>query len=75
MLFRSKKTGKPESYITLSSPEAVVELAQLNVLEVHCWGAKNDSIEKPDRIVIDLDPDVAIDWKTLASAAIEGTGW
>ena len=66
-----KKTGKPESYITLSSPEAVVELAQLNVLEVHCWGAKNDSIEKPDRIVIDLDPDVAIDWKTLASAAIE----
>jgi bifunctional non-homologous end joining protein LigD len=66
-----KKTGKPESYITLSTPEAVVELAQLNVLEVHCWGAKNDSIEKPDRIVIDLDPDVAIDWKTLASAAIE----
>jgi bifunctional non-homologous end joining protein LigD len=66
-----KKTGKPESYITLSTPEAVVELAQLNVLEVHSWGSKNDSIEKPDRIVIDLDPDVVISWKTLASAAIE----
>ena len=66
-----KKTGKPEAYITLSTPEAVVELAQLNVLEVHCWGSKNDSIETPDRIVIDLDPDVAISWKTLASAAIE----
>jgi bifunctional non-homologous end joining protein LigD len=66
-----KKTGKPEPYITLSTPEALVELAQLSVLEIHSWGSKNDSLEKPDRIVIDLDPDVAIDWKTLASAAAE----
>jgi bifunctional non-homologous end joining protein LigD len=66
-----KKTGKHEAYITLSTPEAVVELAQLNVLEVHSWGSKNGSVETPDRIVIDLDPDVAIGWKTLASAAIE----
>ncbi len=66
-----KKSGKPEPYITLSTPEALVELAQLSVLEIHSWGSKNDSIEKPDRIVIDLDPDVAMDWKTLASAATE----
>ncbi len=66
-----KKTGKPEPYITLSSPDALVELAQLNVLEIHSWGSKNNSIEKPDMIVIDLDPDEAIDWKTLASAADE----
>jgi bifunctional non-homologous end joining protein LigD len=66
-----KKTGKAEPYITLSTPEALVALAQLSVLEIHSWGSKNDSIEKPDRIVIDLDPDEAIDWKTLASAADE----
>jgi bifunctional non-homologous end joining protein LigD len=67
----NKKTGKPEPYITLSTAKALVELAQLSVLEIHSWGSKNDSLEKPDRIVIDLDPDEAIDWKTLASAAIE----
>ncbi|MGD0098561.1 MAG: DNA ligase D [Terracidiphilus sp.] len=66
-----KKTSKPEPYITLSTPEALVELAQINVLEIHSWGSPNDSLETPDRIVIDLDPDPAIDWKTLASAAIE----
>jgi bifunctional non-homologous end joining protein LigD len=66
-----KKSGKPEPYITLSTPEALVELAQLSVLEIHSWGSKNDSLEKPDRIVIDLDPDAAIDWKTLGSAATE----
>jgi bifunctional non-homologous end joining protein LigD len=66
-----KKTGKPEPYITLSTSRALMELAQLSVLEIHSWGSKNDSLEKPDRIVIDLDPDAAIDWKTLASAATE----
>ena len=66
-----KKTGKPEPYITLSTANALTELAQLSVMEIHTWGSKNDSLEKPDRIVIDLDPDAAIDWKTLAAAAID----
>jgi bifunctional non-homologous end joining protein LigD len=66
-----KKTGKPESYITLSTPLALVELAQLGVIEIHPWGSRNESLEKPDRVVIDLDPDEEIDWKTLAAAAHE----
>jgi bifunctional non-homologous end joining protein LigD len=66
-----KKTGKPEPYITLSTANALMELAQLSVMEIHAWGSKNDSVEKPDRIVIDLDPDAAIDWKTLGAAASE----
>jgi bifunctional non-homologous end joining protein LigD len=66
-----KKSGKTEPYITLSSREALAELAQLSVMEIHCWGSKNESLEKPDRIVIDLDPDVDIDWKTLAATASE----
>ena len=47
-----KKSVKPEPYITLSTSQALVELAQLSVLEIHSWGSKNDSLEKPDRIVI-----------------------
>lgn len=66
-----KKTGKPEPYIALSTPQAIAELAQLSVLEIHPWGSHNGSIEKPDRIIVDLDPDAAIDWKTLTAAAVE----
>jgi bifunctional non-homologous end joining protein LigD len=66
-----KKSGVPEPYITLSTSKALVELAQLGVLELHPWGARNTSIEKPDQMVIDLDPDAAIDWKTLSAAAAE----
>lgn len=66
-----KKTGKLEQYITLSTPEALAGLAQMGVLEVHPWGSKNDDLEHADRIVIDLDPDISIPWKTLAAAALD----
>ena len=68
---RDRKTGKVEPYITLSTPEALAGLAQLGVLEVHPWGSRNDDLEHPDRIIIDLDPDAAITWETLAAAAAE----
>lgn len=66
-----KKSGKSEPYITLSTPEALIALAQSNVLEIHSWGSTNRSIEKPDRLVIDLDPDPDLSWKTLTDAARE----
>jgi bifunctional non-homologous end joining protein LigD len=64
-----RKTGKSEDYLTLDSAEGLVGLAQIGVLEIHPWGSRNDSLEKPDRIVFDLDPDEAINWKTLAGTA------
>ena len=65
----NKKTGEPESYITLNTAEALAGLAQMGVLEVHPWGSKNSDLEHPDRIIIDLDPDEAITWKQLAESA------
>jgi bifunctional non-homologous end joining protein LigD len=67
----NKKTGKKEDFVTVSTKHGLLALAQLGVLEIHPWGSKNESLEKPDRIIFDLDPDEGIAWKTLASAAIE----
>lgn len=66
-----KKTGVPEPYITLSTPEALAGLAQMGVLEVHPWGSRNRDLEHPDRIIFDLDPDEEIPWATLCKAADE----
>jgi bifunctional non-homologous end joining protein LigD len=66
-----KKTGKREPYITLSTAEALAGLAQIGVLEVHPWGSTNKDLEHPDSIIFDLDPDSAIEWSTLAGAALE----
>lgn len=66
-----KKTGTSEPYITLSTPEALAGLAQMGVLEVHPWGSTNDDLEHPNRIIIDLDPDPTISWRTLADSAAD----
>lgn len=64
-----RKGGKPEPYIILSDAQVIPEFAQLNVLELHPWGAPASDFEHPDRIIFDLDPDTSIDWQTLASSA------
>jgi bifunctional non-homologous end joining protein LigD len=67
----SRRTGNRENFLTLSTPEGLVGMAQMGVLEIHPWGSRNNSLDKPDRIVFDLDPDAAIDWKTLGASALE----
>jgi bifunctional non-homologous end joining protein LigD len=66
-----KKTRKAEQYVTVSKAEGLVGLAQVGVLELHPWGSTNDSLEEPDRIIFDLDPDPTLDWKVLAESAHE----
>jgi bifunctional non-homologous end joining protein LigD len=67
----NRKTGKKEEFLTLNTAEGLVGLAQMGVLEIHPWGSRNHSLEEPDRIVFDLDPDSAIDWQTLTTCAFE----
>jgi bifunctional non-homologous end joining protein LigD len=71
---RSRKSGKIDAYLTVDSTEGLIGLAQMGVLEIHPWGSRNDSLDRPDRIIIDLDPDEAIQWETLAHAAKEVRG-
>lgn len=65
----NRKTGEVEQYLSLNSAEGLVGMAQMGVLEIHPWGACNEQLDQPDRIVFDLDPDAAISWETLAGSA------
>ncbi len=56
------------TYMVAGSSSALVALVQMGVLEVHTWGAKRDKLERPDRMILDLDPDPLVEW----SAVIEG---
>ncbi|WP_158785878.1 non-homologous end-joining DNA ligase [Granulicella sp. L46] len=68
---QDKTSSAPEPYITLDTAEALVSLAQMNVLEIHPWGSTNDDLEHPDRLIFDLDPDAELPWLTVAAAAAE----
>jgi bifunctional non-homologous end joining protein LigD len=67
----NKKTGEPEPYITLHTTDAIINMAQMGVLEIHPWGSRNDDLEHPDRLIFDLDPDESISWSTLCEAAAD----
>jgi bifunctional non-homologous end joining protein LigD len=43
----------------------------MGVLEIHIWGSQRDRYEKPDRLVIDLDPDPSVAWKEVVNAGRE----
>jgi bifunctional non-homologous end joining protein LigD len=67
----NRKTGKREEFLTLDSAKGLLGLAQMGVLEIHPWGSRNESLELPDRLIFDLDPDEAIPWKRLGESAME----
>ena len=71
VMVADKKGGAPEPYITLNDAEALAGLAQMSVLEIHPWGSRNEHLEQPDRIIIDLDPDESLPWTAVAEAAAQ----
>jgi bifunctional non-homologous end joining protein LigD len=57
------------SLLEVSSPKAIAAAAQMNVIEFHTWNALVKNIDKPDRMVFDLDPGEGVSWKHMQEAA------
>jgi bifunctional non-homologous end joining protein LigD len=55
--------------LVLDDVTGLRSLAQMNVLEIHTWGAHADDVEKPDLLVFDLDPDPDVKWPAIVTAA------
>lgn len=65
------KAGKSSDYLYLSGVEGLIAGVQMGVLEFHIWGSRVDNIEKPDRMVFDIDPDEGLDFADVKEAAID----
>lgn len=63
--------GDRRKYFHVDDLVGLLQLVQMNVIEFHPWGSKAADIEKPDRVIFDLDPDPGIDWKTVKASARE----
>ncbi|AMU18746.1 DNA ligase D [Burkholderia cenocepacia] len=55
--------------LSIDSVDALLGAAQMGTVELHTWNAHASNIERPDRIVLDLDPDPALPWRTMIDAA------
>ncbi|RDK05534.1 DNA ligase D [Cupriavidus lacunae] len=68
VLDRDLWPGHP-ALLEIVSAEALVAAAQLNVMEFHTWNASKRSIDRPNRIIFDLDPGEGVPWAHMQEAA------
>lgn len=49
--------NEKQPYFYIASEEGILGEVQLGTIEFHTWSSRADSLEKPDMMVFDLDPD------------------
>jgi bifunctional non-homologous end joining protein LigD len=55
--------------LTVDSVEALLAAAQMNTIEFHTWNSTAAAIDRPDRVVFDLDPGEGVTWPRVQEAA------
>jgi bifunctional non-homologous end joining protein LigD len=56
------------------SARGLIEMVQFNAIEFHGWGSTMADPDRPDWIVMDLDPDVGLPFSEVVDAALELKG-
>ncbi|MEQ7921700.1 DNA ligase D [Xanthomonas sp. WHRI 1810A] len=59
-------TGHP--VMLINNVEALIGAVQMSTIELHSWNAVSKDLERPDRFILDLDPDPALPWKSMVEA-------
>ncbi|MGF9756498.1 non-homologous end-joining DNA ligase [Microvirga sp. 0TCS3.31] len=56
--------------LTVADIQGVIALVQSGVLEMHVWGATLADLERPDRLILDLDPGEGVEWPRVIEGAV-----
>jgi bifunctional non-homologous end joining protein LigD len=64
-----REKSEVRNYLVVDDLQGVIGLVQLGVLEFHPWLSRADRLERPDRMVFDLDPDPGVDWRQVIAGA------
>ena len=64
-----EEPGGTELYVAVDDLAGLVTLVQLGVLEIHPWGSRADRLDRPDRIVFDIDPAEDVGWPDVLATA------
>jgi len=64
-----EKNGAKEDYLYVADVAGLLTCVQMGTIEFHGWGSKVDDVEKPDRLVFDLDPDEGLAFDEVKRAA------
>ncbi len=66
-----EKDGSVEPYLYLDDADGLMACVQMGTIEFHGWGSLVADVEKPDRLVFDLDPDEGLGFDDVKKAAAD----
>ncbi|GHH20897.1 ATP-dependent DNA ligase [Sphingomonas glacialis] len=66
-----EKDGSSEDYLYVDDADGLVACVQMGTIEFHGWGSSVGSLEQPDRMVFDLDPDEELGFDVVKKAAAD----
>jgi bifunctional non-homologous end joining protein LigD len=64
-----KEKTKTGEYLVVDDLPGLIGLVQIGILEIHTWNSTVSELERPDRIVIDLDPGDGVPWSRVVDGA------
>jgi bifunctional non-homologous end joining protein LigD len=56
--------------VTVDTVDVLMSAAQMNVVEFHTANSTVRRIDKPDRVIVDLDPGEGVKWREIQEAAL-----
>ena len=65
----AEKDGSSEDYLWVDDAAGLLTCVQMGTIEFHGWGSRVDALERPDRMIFDLDPDEGLDFADTKKAA------
>lgn len=71
LTFDDPNDSSDEPILAIDGIDGLIGLVQAAVLEIHPWQATADDLERPDQIVMDLDPGDGVEWQQVIDAARE----
>ena len=70
-LLIAEKDGEKADYFYIDDLAGLIAGTQMNVLEWHLWGSLTKNVEKPERIIFDIDPDEGLGFEHIRAAATD----
>jgi bifunctional non-homologous end joining protein LigD len=64
-----EKGGEVEDYIYVADQAGLMTCVQMGTIEFHGWGSPVEDVEKPDRLVFDIDPDEGLGFDEVKRTA------
>ena len=61
-----EETGHP--VMLINTIKTLIGAVQMSTIELHTWNAVSKDLHRPDRFILDLDPDPALPWKSMVEA-------